>query len=298
MQLMGRDITRIAAIVAALVLGLAVFSACATTPRTDREWYDYLAPTSHVQVEGETVTVGPVSDWTYDASGAPTPSYSEASFDVADLKDVWFLIEPQPGSRLAAHTLLLFEFEGDRIVGLTIEARREADEEYSAFRGLWNQYELSYLWGSARDLLTRRAVMLGHEVFVYPLALQEAQKRMLIERLLERTEALETKPRFYNTMFSNCTNELAKAAGLKWHYSFILTGRSDEYLFRRGVIPGESFEDAHARADVTEFVRSLNGELREVDFDAALLAELRARRDAEAPPTPTDAYEPSARVRR
>ncbi len=97
---------------------------------------------------------------------------------------------------------------------------------------------------------------------------------------MQRTEDLETTPRFYNTLFSNCTNELAKAADLDWSPSFILTGTSDEYLFRRGIIPGETFEAAHERSDVTAFVKQLNVSVPDYPFDATLLAELRARFDA------------------
>lgn len=220
--------------------------------------------------------VAPVSDWSYAREGERDFSYTTASFAYEDLRQVWFMLEPQPGSQLAAHTLLLFEFEGDRLLGLTIEARREQDEDYSALRGIFNAYELSYVWASARDLLVRRAVMLDHDIFVYPVAISDAQERTLLQRVLQRTEELETRPRYYNTIFSNCTNELAKAAGFNWAPAFVLTGRSDEYLFRRGIIPGESFEAAHARSDVTEFVRALNEAPPEA-FDAALLAELRRR---------------------
>jgi hypothetical protein len=258
-------------------------SACATTPRADRDWYPYLANTAHVETDGERMTIAPVSDWRYDAAGETAQCYRETSFDVDELVDVWFVLEPRPGSRLAAHTLLLFELTDDRLIGVTIEARREREETYSAWRGLWNAYELSYLWGTGQDLLTRRAVMLDHHVYVYPLLLDTPQKRGLLNRMVVRTRELERQPRFYNTFTSNCTNELAKAAGLTWNRAFVLTGLSDEYLFREGFIPGESFEAALARADVTELIRSLNEAGDAVDFDAALLAELRARRAESLP---------------
>jgi hypothetical protein len=162
------------------------------------------------------------------------------------------------------------------LLGVTIEARREDGEPYSALRGIFNAFELSYVWASARDLLIRRAVMLDHETFVYPVEMTDAQKQSLLRRLLQRTEELETTPRFYNTITSNCTNELAKAAGFNWAPAYILTGRSDEYLFRRGIIPGASFERAHTRSDVTEFVHALNQAPPEA-FDRALLDELRRR---------------------
>jgi hypothetical protein len=172
--------------------------------------------------------------------------------------------------------LLLFEFEGDRLLGLTIEARREEGEEYSAFHGQFNAFELIYIWATARDLLIRRVVMLDHEVFVYPVDISAEQNRTLLRNLLQRSQSLQHTARYYNTIVSNCTNELAKAAGFHWAPAYILTGRSDEYLYRRGILPGPSFAEAHRRSDMTEFIQALNQAPPEV-FDRALLQELRRR---------------------
>lgn len=264
----------IASIAAILALGSA--ASITGPPRADRDWYPYLARGVDVTVSERSFAVSPVSDWSYAREGPTREVYFDASYNLAELRQVWFMIEPQPGSQLAAHTLLLFEFDGDRLLGLTIEARRERNEDYSALRGVFNAFELTYIWGTARDFLTCRAVMLGHEVFIYPVSIADEQKRTLLTRLLARTEALETRPRYYNTITSNCTNELAKAAGFQWAPAYILTGRSDEYLFRRGIIPGDSFAQAHARSDMTEFVRALNA-APAASFDRELLAELRRR---------------------
>jgi hypothetical protein len=264
----------VASILAILALGGG--ASITQPPRTDRDWYPYLAVTPDVTLTEGRFTVGPVSDWSYAGPEVAAETYIDASYRFEDLRNVWFVLEPQPGSQLAAHTLLLFEFSGSRLLGLTIEARREQGEEYSAWRGLFNAFELSYIWASARDLLTRRAVMLDHEVFVYPVEITNEQNRALLRQLLERTESLETTPRYYNTILSNCTNELAKAAGFDWAPAYVLTGRSDEYLFRRGLIPGASFDQAHARSDMTEFIQALNVAPSEV-FDRSLLQELRRR---------------------
>lgn len=270
-----------AALAVALIFGLA--SCVTTAPRNDRNWYPYLSRTAHVDLGR--FTIRPVSDWRYQAAGPTEETYTEATHDFAKLRNVWFVVEPQPGMTYAAHTLLLFEFEGDRLLGVTIEARREANEDYSAFDGIWNRFELAYHWASARDLLTRRVVMLGHDVFVYPLAIEDAQKRELLTNILARTEALETHPRFYNTIFSNCTNELAKATSLGWHYSFVATGYADEHLFAKHIIPGASFEAAHAQSDMTAFIRAHNDIASGAVFDAALLTELRRRMEEAVSPS-------------
>ncbi len=263
-----------------VVLGAAAvfLTACVTaTPRNDRDWYPYLARQTQVSMTASVFTVDPVTDWTYTEGGPIAQDYQRETYAFADLQNVWFVLEPQPGMSAAAHTFLLFEFPKDRLIGVTIEARREVNEDYSAFAGLFNKYELAYLWGEARDLMTRRAVMLQHETYVYPLQLTDDTKQTLLRHLLARTEALETTPRFYNTFGSNCTNELAKAANLKWHNSFVLTGGSAKHLFNMKVIPGETFEGARERADVTAFVRTLRDARSDSAFDAALLRELRRR---------------------
>lgn len=263
-----------------VVLGAAAvfLAACATaTPRNDRDWYAYLARQTQVSMEQDSFTVDPVTDWTYAETGPIAQDYRSETYNYANLRNVWFVLEPQPGMSAAAHTLLLFEFAGDRLLGVTIEARREAKEDYSAFAGLFNKYELTYLWGEARDLMTRRAIMLQHETYVYPLQLKEETKQALLRTLLTRTEALETKPRFYNTFGSNCTNELAKAANLKWHRSFVFTGGSAKHLYDMKVIPGANFESARTQADMTTFVRTLGDANSNPAFDAALLRELRRR---------------------
>ena len=262
------------------ILALGSLANMLSPPRQDRHWYPYLSHTPHVEITDAGFTVSPVSDWSYEYDRATDTTYlPAASYNFDELRRVWFMLEPQPGSQLAAHTLLLFEFSDDRILGLTIEARREEGEEYSAFHGQFNAFELIYIWTTARDLLIRRATMLDHDVFVYPVDITEAQNRTLLRHLLERSQSLEHTPRYYNTIVSNCTNELAKAAGFHWAPAYVLTGRSDEYLFRRGIIPGASFYQAHVRSDVSDFVQALNHAPRE-SFDRELLAELRRRNPA------------------
>jgi hypothetical protein len=265
----------VAAIFAILILGSD--ANMLSPPQMVRNWYPYLSHTPQVEITETSFTVSPVSDWSYEYERETDTTYLEsASYNFDQLRRVWFMLEPQPGSQLAAHTLLLFEFEGDRLLGLTIEARREEGEEYSAFHGQFNAFELIYIWASARDLLVRRAVMLDHEVFVYPVDIDAEQNVTLLRNLLARSQSLSHTPRYYNTIVSNCTNELAKAAGFHWAPAYILTGRSDEYLYRRGILPGPSFAEAHRRSDMTTFIQALNQAPPQV-FDRALLEELRRR---------------------
>lgn len=258
------------------VIVLFALSVLTQTPRLDRKWAEHLAVMPDIQLRDDGFALGPATDWTYAPDGPVAKG--TASFDAkfADLKNLWFMVEPQPGGDYAAHTLVLFEFAGDRIIGVTVEARREADEEYDAIQGLFNKFELAYIWSTAKELLTRRAVFLKKDVFVYPLALTAEQKQGFLRSMLENTVDVSQHPRFYNTLTSNCTNELAKAAKLDWHYSWVLTGYSTQRLFELKLIPGDDLDAARAQAKVDAEIRSWNG-LPSSEFDRALLAELRRR---------------------
>ena len=272
----------IASIVLILLIGATEF---ADHPaRLERNWYPYLSHTTRVELQGDRFTVAPVTDWAYVAAGPTRQTYISATYNISDVEAVWFVIEPDPHLSFAAHTFMLFEFPGERLLGLTIEARREANEDYSAIAGAFNQFELSYLWGAAHDLLTRRAVMLQHRVMIYPVNISRDQMQTMLRNVLARTQSLETTPRYYNTLFSNCTNELAKAAGFHWAPAFVLTGQSDQYLFDRHLLDAPSLAVARQRAEMERFIVALNG-VPESQFDARLLTELR-RRNPSATPAP------------
>jgi hypothetical protein len=244
--------------------------------RLNRKWVDNLAHMPKVELSQGSFALDHVADWSYTKDGPATRGAITFANTFDDLRNVWFVVEPQPGGDYAAHTLILFEFGGDRIVGLTVEARLEQGETYDAVAGALNRFELSYIWATARELLTRRVTFLDKDVYVYPLQLEAWQKPAFLRALLEGTLDVATHARFYNTITSNCTNELAKVAGLGWHYSWVLTGYSPQRLYELKLIPGETFEQAKQTALMKDQIASWN-DLPSKEFDRALLAELRRR---------------------
>ncbi|MEM7004772.1 MAG: DUF4105 domain-containing protein [Pseudomonadota bacterium] len=249
-------------------------------PSHDRDWRPEISIMPQVEQSGSIFTIDQIRDWTYSEDAPISFDYHSGTYDVSQLEGTWLMVEPFGGTDAIAHTLVIFEFSDDRLLGLTIEARKEEGEIYSAFKGALNNFELVYLWGEPRDLLTRRARYLKHEIFLYPLDLSASDRRAFFGALVNKTNSLYETPRFYNTLFSNCTNELAKTAGLDWNSAFILTGYSPQHLWREGVVPGRAdgtpFEDIRARADMAETLKALPDQSR-FAFNTALLAVLKER---------------------
>lgn len=263
-----RDIVNI--VILCVVLAGVIFAAAVLmkTPRADRDWKDALSRAPHfVEHAPGRYHVEALRDFRFAAGGAETPGWRTAELASDQIKELWFFIEPFPANALFAHSFLSFVFEAPdgerRTVSVSIEARMEKEERYSPIAGALRNYELMYVWSTEQDILSRIAIGLDHTLYAYRVELAPEQTRKIFEYFVRRTNALIDRPRFYNTLHSNCTNELAKAVNdafpraLPWHRSWVMTGRSGEWLHRLGFIesaPGESFDALTARSDIKALV--------------------------------------------
>jgi hypothetical protein len=60
------------------------------------------------------------------------------------------------GSPDIAHTMASFGFAGGDYVCFSIETRKEQGEEYSAVKGMFRQFELTYIIAGERDVVRLR----------------------------------------------------------------------------------------------------------------------------------------------
>src|SRR5262245_44007021 len=90
------------ALVLAGVLLFALF-VMTRTPRLDRDWEEHLALMPKIEMSASDFSLGPATDWTYAAEGPTQKNTVSFAANYADLKNVWFMVEPQPGGDYAAH---------------------------------------------------------------------------------------------------------------------------------------------------------------------------------------------------
>ena len=244
----------------ALVLLLACIAFFITQkPRSDASWIEEQSRQSAPIVADESVLLSNVRDWTYDENGPITRDWVENTIEHRKIVRTWFLIEPFSSWDAVGHTFLSFELEDGSTIAFSVEARREQGEEYSAVKGAFNAYELSYQWGTERDLIARRLVYLDHPLRMYPLTLTPEQSQAIFLSLVDETNKLTSKPRFYNTFAANCTNVLAKIVNrhypdtLPLDLSWYMTGYADTYLMKEDFIAmvDNNTEFTKSRYDLT-----------------------------------------------
>jgi hypothetical protein len=249
----------IAIVVAVTAVGVSIALGVAK-PRTDRQWVPQQAVLAHAEIRGDTAYVHRLRNFSYTAEEEFTPAYDDRRYDLSKLETVWFIVTPFSTSwRGPAHTFVSFGFADSQYVAVSVEARREPGETYGPLTGLFKQFELMYVIGDERDLIGSRAVYGGYDVYVYPIRTSRERIRALFEEMLARSNALATKPEFYNTLTNNCTSNVvdhvnhivprAVPHGIKT----ILPGYADDVAYSLGLIDNAiPLEQARQRFKVNE----------------------------------------------
>lgn len=232
-------------------------------PKSNRTWVPQQSVLARADIRGDSVFLHRMRNFSYTAEESFTPAYEDRRYDLNALETVWFIVTPfSKRWRGPAHTFVSFGFADSQYVAISVEARREPGETYSPLTGLFKQFEMIYVIGDERDLIGSRAVYGGYDVYVYPIRASRERIRQLFVEMLERSNALATKPEFYNTLTNNCTtnvvdhvNHIAPHAvphGIKT----ILPGYADEVAYSLGLIDNSiTLDEARRRYRVNDQAR-------------------------------------------
>lgn len=212
------------------------------------DWDDDVRVLAQVEIsedESNMVFKG-IRNWTYAPEKVLTEDYFSQTYQLEDLKNVWFYLQPLDKSGLIAHTFVVFEFDESygerRNIGVSVETRRQKGQEYSLLKGAFKGFMLVHTWATEADLTSRRTDYYDYQLTRHKLILSAADQKGLLKAFARETNSLHTKPKFYNTVTQNCTNALAKYVNqlkpdaIPWHYSYIFTGKSVDYLRSLGYI--------------------------------------------------------------
>ena len=96
--------------------------------------------------------------------------------------------------------------------------------------------------------MTRRVELLDYPLTRHRVSIPNEYVARILKQFVDETAALAESPRWYNTLTTNCTSALisyvneAEPGAIPWHYSFVLTGRTDDYLTRLGYLDETSVQ--------------------------------------------------------
>jgi hypothetical protein len=211
------------------------------------------------ELAGDELTIRNVRNFRWGANGAVKAAWETRHYDLSRLESVWYVLTPFSANwRGPAHAFVSFGFVDGSYLSVSVEARRERDEPYSAWRGMLKRYELIYVIGDERDLVQLRANRHGDDVYMYPIRATPDQARRMLVGMVQRANRLAERPEFYGTISNNCTtnllahvNEVADQR-ISYGVRILLPGYSDRLAHDRGLIDTSlTLEEARSRWAVT-----------------------------------------------
>jgi hypothetical protein len=135
--------------------------------------------------------------------------------------------------------MMSFGFGSHGYVCISIETRKEKGEGYSAIKGFFRQFELTYVVADERDLVRLRTNFRHEKVYLYRLnAARDVMRKVFVD-YFKAVNSLRAKPEWYNALTSNCTSNIRGhtrpyARKSVWSWKLIINGYIDELGYDNG----------------------------------------------------------------
>lgn len=235
------------------------------SPSNERDWQTDVAVLPYATINGDRVTLHNIRNFDYRSETDYTPAYYDKTLDLRQLSGVDVVTSYWMGPAIA-HVFLSFDFGGNNHLAISIETRKERGEGYSSIKGFFRQYELYYVVADERDVIRVRTNYRRdppEQVYLYRAVGSRENMRRLFLAYIDQINALKKKPRFYNTLTTNCTTSIwlstrVNPGHLPFNWKVLASGYLPEYLYDHGRLDskGLSFAELRERAHLNARARA------------------------------------------
>jgi len=241
----------------------------------DRDWQPDVSVTPQATVNGDLVTIRGVRNFDYRSESDFTPRWEDRTYDLRKL-DSADIIAVYWAGKAIAHIMVSFGFQDQDYLAVSIETRKEKGESYSTLAGFFRQYELYYVVADERDVIRARTTYRQpqEDVYIYRTRVRQRNIRLIFLDYIETINDMHARPRFYNTLTTNCTTSILmhtrihpESPPMSW--KVLLSGYVPDYLYELGRI-----DTTKPFADLEKLSR-VNERAHAADKDASFSQRLR-----------------------
>jgi len=206
-------------------------------PTNDKEWAADVARISHGEIIGDKLIMQNVRDFRYTAESTFEERWQSREYDFNNLQGLDLFLSYWASDNIA-HIILSWDFGDDGHLAISIETRKDKTQEYSAIKGFFKQFELSYIAADEQDIIKLRTNYRKERVYLYRLKTSKENARALLDDYLKEMNRLVEEPSFYNALTRNCATSVHlhveaihpdETVPLDWR--LIFSGHLDELMY-------------------------------------------------------------------
>ena len=141
-----------------------------------------------------------------------TRNFKTVTFDIKDVQTVDFVLSQFADWRGMAHAFVTFGIQRSshmEYIAISVEIRKEIDEEYSPIKGMLKQYELAYVIATETDVIQLRTNHRNEPVYLYPMDVSPDYAQALLISMLSQAHHWKVF-QSSTTMTNSCMSNLAK----------------------------------------------------------------------------------------
>jgi hypothetical protein len=232
-----------------------------TPASNDRDWRPDIAILPYAEINGDIVTIHNIRNCDYQTETNYTVRHYDKTCDLTKLRSVDLYVVHW-GSPAIAHTMLSFGFDDGGYVCFSIETRNEKGEGYSTIKGLFRQFEITYVVADERDLVRLRTNYRGEQVYLYRLNTSMETARRVFLDYFKTINRLKEKAKWYNVLTDNCTTSIHQhtyphAGKVRFDWRILLNGYVDEMAYENGAFDQSlPFLELKARSLINDRARA------------------------------------------
>ncbi len=209
-------------------------------PSNNRDWLPDVVELPYADINGSQVVIHNIRNCDYRTETDFTVQHYDKTFNLDQLRTADLYLVTW-GSPHIAHTMISFGFTNGDYVCFSIECRKEKGEDYSALKGLFRQFELTYIIADERDVVRLRTnYRRDEEACLYRLQVTPEQGRKLFLDYVRRANELHERAEWYNALTDNCTTAIRMqrdvADRAPWDWRMLINGHLDKMLYEHGTI--------------------------------------------------------------
>lgn len=224
-------------------------------PSVDRSWVPENRHQATATLIGDTLIINNLRNFEWTSKRDFVERWETRTYDLSRLTALDMFVHTWGDSRIA-HTMVSFVFADAPPLCISIETRREIGEKWTPFAGFMRSYELLILATDERDAVRYRSVVRGEDVKLYRVYATPAMRRSILERYVGQMNRVAENPKFYNTIFTNCTTEVARivwSAGQRFplDWRLLVSGYLPDFMYDQKLLATDrSLDELKRNADI------------------------------------------------